>query len=596
MSSTTNRYCLAFANMPLMSPQPIEGIPFDYPPEAFNFSSPVFNYLKPYIHFFRYLNVTTGICVPRECSKKDLNLLANGLSDYYSTGLVIDVDMCQTREPHNPITWPQTIAATFVGSIVAANLLGLWAPEGSFLSQFNFSANLVKLFSTRPRSPGPTTIPCLDGLKALTMAFMLYIHVFFTLLYQNMTTFFHTRDQMTQPLFSSTLLGPFTMETFFLLTGLETTIHFIHNKTRLDGKTFLFLRWMRFVPLIAWMICLSILVFSHHFRDYMGGPYWNYYYAAGSIASVCEKTWLGHLFMVAHYFDVKEDINLCLTADWYLEADYMFAVIFVILILPFIQRKRKLIALINTTLLVLFGAIILGVIMSIFDLQHSWIPMAYPQQKLMTYLVYIHSKGWGHMSSYFIGVILGLIMGGYQLKVSKLISYFMWTLWFASWAIIVVYESAINYRLFPIPYGVSLTYGMFSKAIWSYIIAWLIYASHNGHTIELIPRFLSSKVFTILSRINLSALFVNPIVFQLRNATWHTNIETNLIDFTYNVVFPLLFLIYALSFFFCALVEVPFVNIMKSALMKEKGPKMSPPVKNDVPLVEGVMIDRESTA
>lgn len=419
MSSTTNRYCLAYANMPLMPTQPIEGIPFDYPSKAFNFSSPTFNYLKSYIHYFRYMNVTSGICVPRQCSKFDLKRLANGYSEYLKTGLIIDIDMCQTREPHNEIRWSHIIASIFVGSILCLNIIGVWAPKGSFLSQFNFAANMAKLFSTRPRSPGPTSIPCLDGLKALTMLFMLYIHVFFTLLFQNMTTFFRTRESVTQPVFSSTLLGPFTMETFFLLTGLETTIHFLYNKTKLDGKVFLFLRWTRFVPSIAWMICCYILLFSNHFRDYMGGPYWNDYYATGSVASTCEKTWLGHLFLVAHYFDVKEDINICILADWYLEADYMFAIIFVVLVLPFIQRKRKSIATINTILLILLGAVILGSLMYIFDLQHSWIPMAYPQDKLMKYLVYIHSKGWGHMSSYFVGVLLGFIMGAFQLKVSK---------------------------------------------------------------------------------------------------------------------------------------------------------------------------------
>ena len=136
--------------------------------------------------------------------------------------------------------------------------------------------------------------------------------------------------------------------------------------------------------------------------------------------------------------------------------------------------------------------------------------------------------------------------------------------------IIGSYEFGTNLNLLKINYTLSLIYGSWSKVLFSYVLGWFIYVCHTDRLGYSVTRFLSSHSFTVLSRINLSAMFVNALVYRLRNATFHTNVNASVLDYAFSVILPTMLAIYILSFIFCALIEVPCVNVMKMLFMGEK--------------------------
>lgn len=145
-----------------------------------------------------------------------------------------------------------------------------------------------------------------------------------------------------------------------------------------------------------------------------------------------------------------------------------------------------------------------------------------------------------------------------------------WSFWYFFLFTIFLYEITVNLNLATIPYPVSLAYGSLCKLVWSYVVAWLIYVCHRGYAPCKVTSFLSSSVFTILSRINLSALFMNLMVFRFRNGTFHTPFDASLLEYFFSISLPSIVAIYVFSFAFCVLVEVPTMNVAKRLLAPKR--------------------------
>lgn len=418
-----SQYCLMFTKPPIDPPGRMEGIFRPFPEQRFNLTSETFRTAAQYSHFFHYMNSTTGLCLPDSCSRDEIRLIAQNISSTSGFDLEIDVDLCQTRSQANPIRPREILALTIVIGVLTLNLLGCFADQSSPLRHFNFVQNCRNLVKTRTREKA---YPFLDGIKALNMVFMMIVHVFFGLLWTNYENVYSIAGMSREPLIIFGLLGPFTIDTFFLITGLEMACFFFGAvntaQSGKDGKEnvaanvkkipyyyYLLLRWLRFAPCIAWTICLYVLTFNNHVRDLIGGPFWHFYQAAGSIPDTCTKMALPHLFLIGHYFYTPKDWNVCIMADWYLESDYVYAILFLVVLVP-LRRNHKTVAMINCIMMIAFGSVLLGLVVHLFDVQSSWLPTNFQGIEFVKYLMYIHTKPWGHLSPFFVGVLLGMVI------------------------------------------------------------------------------------------------------------------------------------------------------------------------------------------
>uniref|UniRef100_T1KPX7 Nose resistant-to-fluoxetine protein N-terminal domain-containing protein n=1 Tax=Tetranychus urticae TaxID=32264 RepID=T1KPX7_TETUR len=371
----SSQYCLVYSKIPLIWSRKYEGFFHPSNQQLYNHdSNPTFHRLiSQYGHYFLQMNITTGICLPLGCSVDELRLLLiSGLSSHNS-GLQFDVDSCQTHS--YPVPWKkhEIIAASILLGVVIANIIGSFTSSVPILRFFDVPSNLDKVLS----SPQHTPFPCLGGIKSLTMIYLICGHVVWGLLFNSFDNLFALPSTLVNPLGLSVLLGPDTVETFFLVNGLEM---------------------------------MTLVAF--------GGPFWHHLQSAASISSTCASTWLNHLFLISHYFNSPENWNTCLLADWYLEVDFIYVILFIFFITPFLGNKTFK-PILNSTLIILVGTLITAIITIVYDVQTSWLPTNFVSNQFAKYLVYIHSKPWAHLSPYFFGVIQAFAMNSDKPKINK---------------------------------------------------------------------------------------------------------------------------------------------------------------------------------
>lgn len=354
------------------------------------------------------------MCLPSSCGQQEILSMAREVVESYGLPFRVDVNLCQTRSGQEQLHLREVVSLVVVLAVIILNVAGNFAPRDSLIGLMSFNRNMKKLFTTQRHS---RMSPFLDGIKTLNMVAIIFGHAIIAIipaLYEN--TFVVT-SFVKEPGVYIAHLTPFAVDTFFLVTGYEIMSYFINAKRELKFRSYLLIRWLRFIPSIGWFICVYILTFSNHVRRLIGGPFWHYYEAAGSHAEVCGKMWLYHIFLVAHYFYWKPDTKTCLMGDWYLESDYIYSLLILLILVP-LARKRESVAIFNCIALILAGSIAIVVVAFAFDLQTTWIPFSFRSVDFARYLAYLHGKPWGHLSPYFIGVGLALVVSKANRKLS----------------------------------------------------------------------------------------------------------------------------------------------------------------------------------
>ncbi|XP_074602394.1 uncharacterized protein LOC141856050 [Brevipalpus obovatus] len=564
VSLPSTQYCLMAARMPLMPATSSEGFFRQYDVSAFNLTTSILEHFARHAHYFRYLNITTGLCLPKQCDHFEIQTIAQKIANIHRTGLQIDVNLCQSND--DPVPWKlrETVALLVIGSIVLLNILGSIMNRTYLLSEFNFCANIQKLiFTAKTRKP----FPPLEGIKSLNMLFMLFGHVLFGLLYPSFGNLLNVPTVGSNPVTILVYLVPFTIDTFFFATGLEMMSHFTLNPdAKFKFLPFLLLRWIRFVVPIGWTICLYILIFSDHARQIIGGPFWYSLQAASSIPETCSRRWLSHIFLVAHFFDSTSETETCLMPDWYLSVDFLLAILFILVLVPYLKSNKSM-AIFISLLMIALGCLTVGFIAKVFHVQSTWIAMNYYQEEFVKYLTLIHAKPWSHLAAYFVGVIMAFVLKPSKSILKKDFLLPIWIIWFLMVSSIITYETVINLNLYPISEEIQLIYVMFGKLVWSLSIAWLVYIFHYDLAWSTVRRLLSSKFLRVLSRVNLSALFVNLLVVRVQNATLRSLTEFRVINIFFTLIIPEVVCIYLLAFIFCALIEFPTVNVLKQIFL-----------------------------
>ncbi|XP_053201361.1 uncharacterized protein LOC128386357 isoform X1 [Panonychus citri] len=418
ISLESSQYCLLYTNVPLFNETGYEGFMRPYEQQLFNFSSQPFQYFSKYIHFLRRMNITTGLCVPDDCSREELKHLVGKFFDKYNTGLIADVDLCYSKP--ETIVWraSEAIGLGLVVLIIFLNLIGSWSSEESLLSSFNWSANRRKLF-TIDNSATYESLSFLDGIKVFTMFLVVLSHFQMGNMFNLYMESFRFIEIVTNPAFIPVYLAPYTVDLFLMVTGLLMGFYFFSGKRSLNVLSYVVGRWARFAALMGWIICLQFIFFGEHFRYYFGGPFWGDYSSVGSIVGSCERTWFTTLLLSQFWFDSSSDANVCLLFDWYLAADFMLSVMFLLVLFPYLKKYRK-VSIFMSIFLIAVGLSFSGLGIHFLGIPTTWIASNFQRMPLIQYSFDFNLKPWPHMGSYFVGVTFGFIVSNPKLKLSKI--------------------------------------------------------------------------------------------------------------------------------------------------------------------------------
>ncbi|XP_053206165.1 uncharacterized protein LOC128390468 isoform X2 [Panonychus citri] len=568
LSLPSSQYCLVNSRVPLPRTRKYEGF-FRPLTDNLPVNSSFNQLISSYGHYFIQMNITTGLCLPQGCSTNELNLLLRSALNKHQSGLQFSVDICQTHSESIPWLKHEIIVVTIIVFVICANIIGTLLPSTPLLGHFNVFQNLTKTISPVQRSP----VTCLAGIKTLTMAYLICGHIVWGFIYNSFNHLFAFPSTLVNPIGLGILLGPSSLETFFLVGGLEMMTFFMDKSpsslsSLVSFPTFILLRWLRFSITVGWFICVYIIVFSDHFRVLIGGPFWYYLQAASSISSTCASTWFNHLLLIAHHFNTPENLKTCLLADWYLEVDFIYSIIFIIILKPYLADK-PILSIVNSILIIVVGITITTLITIKYDVQTSWLPTNFFSNQFTKYLVYIHSKPWAHVSPYFMGVILALVLNSDKPKVNKKLIPYGWFIFWLSISTIFLYEIIININLITINRSLTILYGSTSRLLWSIIIGWLIYSCHFSLTWSWLSNILSSRFLAVLSRVNLNALFANFLIVRLNNSTQRSLINFSLSTLLFSYGIPMVVETYLISFIFTILIDKPFTNLLINTIRKD---------------------------
>ncbi|XP_026313920.1 nose resistant to fluoxetine protein 6-like, partial [Hyposmocoma kahamanoa] len=193
---------------------------------------------------------------------------------------------------------------------------------------FSVHRNCRRLITYKPVRGA---LECVDGIRAITMAWVVIGHTFATAPH-----IVNMLDVLRWGLSSSSIwviAAPIAVDTFFLLSGLlivYTTVGKLSNMKLLKKLHLFYLnRILRMFPLLASTILLQVGVF-HYIHD---GPNWH---EVGERTRECRINWWSTLLYVQNYVP-----PICLPHTWYLAIDMQLYILSPLILFWVLSGKKN---------------------------------------------------------------------------------------------------------------------------------------------------------------------------------------------------------------------------------------------------------------
>lgn len=229
-----------------------------------------------------------------------------------------------------------------------------WLPF-SILTNFRlfFAPNLApKLQRSSNAQPQHhlTTIRCLDGIRVLSLCWVIIANSYITLDPRATKRLTKTREAPKDLLFQVIVQASLAIETFFFLSGLLVSLSYartLHQDASIvqrkssdkQSAAYKAIRWIqfyvhRYVRLTpATMLVIAFTMFAFRFGD---GPLWSE--ATQKAHNSCNENWWRHMLHVANFIDTRQ---MCFIHYWYIAAD-MQLFLFAPFIMLLVYNYRKL--------------------------------------------------------------------------------------------------------------------------------------------------------------------------------------------------------------------------------------------------------------
>ncbi|TGZ63749.1 hypothetical protein CRM22_006748 [Opisthorchis felineus] len=220
-------------------------------------------------------------------------------------------------------------------SSVQSDLYHKYTCCGACLLVFSFPYNLYKLWNTKSPQIKDADgrwithpLAALDGIRAVTLCWIIYVHTLtFQAYYMNNALLFQ-EEQYKDWRFQITRNGSFSVDTFFLISGLLSCYILIPSSQKCKGicaKIWFWLhyavhRFLRIAP--SWFVVT--IAFTGLFPYITDGPLYPQNPAAEDDLAACRDHW-----WVTFLNNWIHTDKPCMLWTWYLSNDYQFSVVLV---------------------------------------------------------------------------------------------------------------------------------------------------------------------------------------------------------------------------------------------------------------------------
>ncbi|KAK0099205.1 hypothetical protein PV326_000042 [Microctonus aethiopoides] len=371
-------------------------------------------------------------CVPSSCDSTAvfhaLEAGLNPLKRENRINLLINITNadCSTEQSNRPIFYLADWIYITIYDLVQHSVIEKPDPKDfkhTILTSFSLYSNGKSLLNTKKTDD---TISCLDGLRFLSICWIIYGHTYYMKVVgvQMDLTHVATMHEIWTNLFI--LNGNIVTDTFFLLSGILLTYSELGRKQRQPSEyrlniIMLYLhRYLRLTPAYA----VVIGFYATLFYKIGNGPQWNTW--VGSNRDYCINNWWTNLLYINNYVHVSK---MCMSQSWYLSVDMQLAWISPIFLYPLISLGIK-----HIVSIVLLS---LGLILSVLaPLLITYIEgltgtMLYYKEQADVANVYlkIYTRVYARAGPYIVGLIFGYLLRQLHnktIKISRVVAFCGW--------------------------------------------------------------------------------------------------------------------------------------------------------------------------
>jgi len=559
---------------------------------AVHINSTKFNISSQVLKITRAFSFAVGLCVPKYCNRTDVAMAIN------STGIVAaDQAKIVCADSKTP-DWSAgavvmvVVTMVFFAMVICGTVLDAVLKESckkdsvsingegeklallekeerkgkccrvsslDFLKAFSLFQTVPSLLATKQ---GPGMITCLNGLRVISMSWVILGHSYsFLGTLMNVDNYSVTKGVLSRFSFQAVENAFFSVDSFFFLSGVLVAYLTLKEMRRLDGR-FPFLhfyihRYLRLTPTLAF-----VMFFAWFLTDHLSyGPFMALYNPFGV---VCSKYWWTNLLYINNLYPWKLE-DECIGWAWYLANDMQFYIISPLILYLIYHWFYVGVVIIGVFLVT--GFVITASLAAVYDYQASMFSvLAYnytnkPGSPIsFTDAVYI--KPWARISPYLVGLVLGYVLYqrykfGVRRRARVVLYGLMWAVaaFVAMW---LVYGLYFTWQHRPSP-AENVLYITFSRCLWGCCLALVVLACHHDYG-WVVNAFLSMKFWTPLARMTFSAYLVHPVVILVVYGQLQTPIHyTDLTLACYFVSFVVIS--YAVAAVLCVLVEFPLGTI-----------------------------------
>ncbi|KAK3920322.1 Nose resistant to fluoxetine protein 6, partial [Frankliniella fusca] len=426
------------------------------------------------------------------------------------------------------------------------------------LLSFSLRRNVATIFD---QSVGSDTIPTIHGLRSISMAWVILGHTCIVA--------FKYSDNMElrglvekELLFQTILNGAFSVDTFFMISGLLVSFLYFRTTAKLDvtkitKMTGIRSNMLEFVGLLMYRFLRLTTPYLFSLGMVQVTMRWFYYNSVFEPPTMdhvnCPNYWWRNVLYINTLFPVKD---MCMLWSWYLADDTQFYVLGVILLILATSHLR-----LSAATLVMF-------------MVSSWCTTAYiaysnehmpAEDDPLALFDKIYDKPWTRLGPYLVGMAVGWILfkTDCKIRMSKVTVVLGWLV--SLGCLLTLLYGLYGAVLDPIT---AAAYSSLSHTAWAMCISWIVIACSCGYGGP-ITRILSWTVLYPFSRVTYCAYLVHPIVIRLlsmkMDAPLHLGAYTIFILFL-----GMLFASYLFAFVLSLAFEAPVVTMLRLISPKRK--------------------------
>ncbi|KAL9695964.1 hypothetical protein quinque_015249 [Culex quinquefasciatus] len=402
--------------------------------------------------------VAVGMCFPKVCSEEQLAepVLAIVNSSFNIAADYVGIK-CE-QDPDRPGAARTTAITVFamISSLVI------------FSTVYDIASKLTRVRSSTGSSE---SIECIHGIRVLAIGWIMLWHSYsltFLAPLINPNTLSDWRSSFHSALIT---IGPISVDTFFMLSGLLTCWSLLKELDR-NGKLnvpLLYLhRYLRLTPVFA-----ALILFTVGFYQRIGdGPLWSeaYQFTSGN----CKQYWWSALLYVQNYVNPHQ---VCLGHSWYLSVDMQLFLLSPLIVYPLWRWGPRVLIAVGVLILASMGCLLSVYLIN--DLRASVLDAGLLQERI-AYLP-THTR----MGAWFVGLFLGYVLHRIKRRTIVIPKVYVTLGWLTSLGILIAcivcaYETNQPH---PPPSAtlVDILYGTTRHVLWACSVAWIIFACITGY-------------------------------------------------------------------------------------------------------------------